>query len=470
MIGRDAEVKSLRKAYEATESQFVAVYGRRRIGKTYLINEVFHGRYSFHAVGIERAGKRDQLTAFRLELRNQGCNDCPRLTSWLEAFAELGKFLEGLPSSKKVIFLDELPWFDSPCSGFLPAFEHFWNGWASLRKDVLLIVCGSATTWIVDKVLRSRGGLHNRVTCQIPLKPFTLRECEEYAAYKRLGYTRGDIVETYMALGGVAYYWSLLQEGLSVAQNFDLLFFGEQAEMRLEFDYVFNSLFKMPTQHVAIVRLLGRQKTGMTRDAIVRKLGTVSGGALSACLNELVQCGFLRCYNSIDKAKSGGVYQLIDPYCLFYFEFIESWTGSDPNHWSKNLVSPRTNGWRGRAFERVCFWHVPQIKQRLGISGIEANVYSWRGKADDSAAQIDMLIDRADGLVDICEIKYSAEPYEMTKEENEKILHRCLVFQKNGHARRAIRTILIASAGLKPGKYSGNITSVVSGDDLFVEV
>lgn len=473
MIGRKLESRRLLKAYEDAESQFVAVYGRRRIGKTYLINEVFHNRYSFHAVGMERAGKREQLDAFRIELRNQGWVDCPRLVSWLEAFSELGKMLESRSETRKVIFLDELPWFDSPCSGFLSAFERFWNGWACLRKDVLLIVCGSATTWIVNKVLRSRGGLHNRVTCQISLKPFTLLECEEYAAYKRLGFTRKDIVETFMAIGGVAYYWSLLQEGLSAAQNFDLLFFGEQDEMRREFAYVFSSLFKVPTLHVAIVRLLGKQKSGMTRDAIVRKLDTTSGGTLSECLEELVQCDFLRYYSSIDKAKSGGVYQLVDPYCLFYFDFIEPWKGSDPNHWVKNLVSPRVSGWRGRAFERVCFWHIPQIKQKLGISGIEANVYSWRGKTEDpndAAAQIDMLIDRADGLVDICEIKYSSEPYEMTKEENEKILHRCHVFQKSGHARRPVRTVLIASDGLKPGKYSGNVMSVVTGDDLFAEM
>jgi len=473
MIGRKTEVKRLRRAYEARESQFVAVYGRRRIGKTYLINEVFHNHYSFHAVGMERARKREQLESFRIELRNQGWPACPKLESWLEAFSELGKMLESRPESRKVIFLDELPWFDSPCSGFLSAFEHFWNGWACLRKDVMLIVCGSATTWIVDKVLRSRGGLHNRVTCQIPLKPFTLRECEEYAAYKRLGFSRKDVVEAYMALGGVAYYWNLLQEGLSVAQNFDLLFFGEQDEMRREFNYVFNSLFKMPTLHISIVRLLGQQKIGMTRDAIVRKLGAASGGTLSECLNELVQCDFLRCYNSVDKAKSGGVYQLIDPYCLFYFEFIESWRGSDPNRWTKNVVSPSINSWRGRAFERVCFWHIPQIKQKLGISGIEANVYSWRGKMEDpndSAAQIDMLIDRSDGVVDICEIKYSAEPYEMTKDENEKMLHRCLVFQKNGHVRRSVRTVLVSAVGLKPGKYSGNIMAVVTGEDLFAEI
>ncbi len=253
MIGRTEEIRQLRRAYESDDSEFVAVYGRRRIGKTYLVNEVFCGSFSFHAVGMEKGTKREQLTAFREELKSQGWANCPKLTSWIVAFSELSKMLESRPQSKKVVFLDELPWFDSPCSGFLPAFEHFWNGWACLRKDVLLVVCGSATTWIVNKVLNSRGGLHNRVTRQIPLKPFTLRECEEFAAYKKLGFTRLQIVECYMAIGGVAYYWNLLQDGMSVAQNFDSLFFGEREEMRREFGRVFASLFKSPTMHMAIV-------------------------------------------------------------------------------------------------------------------------------------------------------------------------------------------------------------------------
>ena len=470
MIGRNKEIRQLRRAYESDRAEFVAVYGRRRIGKTFLINETFSGLYSFHAVGMENVGKREQLAAFREELRNQGWPTCPQLTSWIEAFSELSKMLESRRESRKVVFLDELPWFDSPCSGFLPAFEHFWNGWASLRKDMLLVVCGSATTWIIDKVLRARGGLHNRVTSQIPLKPFTLRECEEYAAYKKLGFTRAQIIECYMAIGGVAYYWSLLQDGMSAAQNFDWMFFGEQEEMRVEFDRVFSSLFRSPTRHLAIVRMLGRAKTGMTRNDIVRKLGVSSGKEVTECLNELVQCGFLRHFHAIDKAKSGGVYQLIDPYCLFYFEFIESWRGSDARHWTVNYNSPRVNAWRGRAFERVCFWHIPQIKARLGISGIEADVYSWRGKGaeeDSDGAQLDMLIDRADGVVDVCEIKYSAEPYELDKAEDAKIVHRVETFRKASRTRKSVRSVMISAAGLKPGKYSGNVMAVVTGDDLF---
>ena len=475
MIGRAKEIRLLRRAYDSENSEFVAVYGRRRIGKTYLVSEVFCNRFSFHAVGMEKGNKREQLTAFREELRKQGWENCPKLTSWIVAFSELAKMLETRSESRKVVFLDELPWFDSPCSGFLFAFEHFWNGWACLRKDVLLVICGSATTWIINKVLRSRGGLHNRVTCQIPLKPFSLHECEEFAAYKRLGFTRAQIVECFMALGGVAYYWTLLQDGMSVAQNFDWLFFGEQDEMRMEFSRVFASLFKSPTMHMAIIRILGKAKSGMTRGDLLRKMGVESSSDMTDCLTELVQCGFLRYYHSLEKAKSGGVYQLIDPYCLFYFEFIESWKGDDPHHWSRNYNSPRVNSWRGRAFERVCFWHVPQIKAKLGISGIESDVYSWRGKTETAengsgVAQIDMLIDRADGVIDICEIKCSGSPYEMVKEEDAKIVHRVETFRRVSRTRKAIRSVLISASGLKPGKYSGNVMAVVSGEDLFAEV
>ena len=215
MIGRTEEIRAIRKAYDSDHSEFVAVYGRRRVGKTFLINEIFNYRFAFHTAGIEGGSRSMQLSAFREALKKQGHPGCPRLTSWIVAFSELENMLEKMPSGKKVVFLDELPWFDSPCSGFLKAFELFWNAWATSRKDILLVICGSATTWIVNEIIQSRGGLHNRVTRQIPLAPFTLKECEEFARYKNLGFDRRQIMECYMAFGGVAYYWSLLQEGQS---------------------------------------------------------------------------------------------------------------------------------------------------------------------------------------------------------------------------------------------------------------
>lgn len=470
MIGRTEEIKIIRAAYESNHSEFVAVYGRRRVGKTFLVNEVFNYRFAFHAAGIEDGSRKMQLAAFRESLKRQGYPKCPRLTSWISAFAELATMLEGLPTGRKVVFLDELPWFDTPCSGFLKAFEHFWNEWATSRKDVLLVICGSAPTWIVNKILRSRGGLHNRVTRQIPLAPFTLKECEAFAEYKNLGFDRRQVMECYMTFGGVAYYWSILQEGQSAAQNIDRLFFGVADEMRNEFARLFSSLFKSSTRHVEIVRLLGRRKAGMTRDEIIESTGEKSSGDVSQCLEELVQCGFLVNTHPIRRKKKGSVYRLVDPYVLFYFRFVETWRGNDKMHWTHNYHAPAVNSWRGEAFERVCLLHADQIKKAIGIQGIESNVFSWRWRSPDAGergVQVDMLIDRADGIVDLCEIKYCEDRYLLDKEEDEKIRHRAEVFRRESGVRKAVQTILIVSHGVANSKYLGNIQVVVDGVSLF---
>lgn len=468
MIGRSFEQKELLRALNSEQSEFVALYGRRRVGKTYLVYEFFNGQFSFRATGIEGGTKREQLDLFREELKRQGLEKCPRLSSWITAFSRLADLLERSAEKKKVVFLDELPWFDTPCAGFLRAFEAFWNGWAASRKDILLVVCGSATTWMLRKMLRARGGLHNRVTVQLSIAPFTLKECEDYARFKNLALDRGQIAECYMAMGGVAYYWSLLREGESVAQGFDRLFFGESAVMRDEFKRLFASLFKMERRHVEIVRALGGKKSGMTREEILAVLGEESSGDVSECLSELVECGFLRKYNQPAKVRRGAVYQLVDNYVLFYFQFLDAWKGNDPQFWTHHYTSAKLNAWRGISFERVCFWHIPQIKAALGVSGVGADVYSWRGKEEDGhGAQIDMLIDRADNTVSICEMKYTQEEYELTEEEAAKIRRRGTLFLQATKSRKSIQNVLVSNCGMRRTKYSGVIHREVTLDDLF---
>ncbi len=470
MIGRTAEQKELLRALRSEQSEFVALYGRRRVGKTYLVNEFFNGQFAFRATGIEEGTKREQLDLFREELKRHGLVKCPRLTSWIMAFSRLADLLSTSVGSKKVVFLDELPWFDTPCAGFLRAFEAFWNGWASARRDILLVVCGSATTWMLKKMLRARGGLHNRVTVQMQIAPFTLKECADYAAFKNLSFDRGQIAECYMALGGVAYYWSLLREGESVAQNFDRLFFGESSVMRDEFKRLFSSLFRMERRHVEIVRALGGKKAGMTREEILSALGEESNGDVSDCLAELVECGFLRRYNQPARVKRGAVYQLVDNYALFYFQFLDAWKGNDPQFWTHHYMSPKLNAWRGVSFERICFWHIPQIKSALGISGVGADVYSWRGKDPDGhGAQIDMLIDRDDNTVSICEMKYSQDEYELTEQESEKIRRRGVLFARTTKSRKSIQNVLVSNYGMRHSKYSSVIHREVTLADLFRE-
>ena len=468
MIGRHAEIEALRKAYASEQSEFVVLYGRRRVGKTFLVSEVFNGKFSFHHSGLENASKAEQLASFREALKRYGHVACPRLTTWISAFSELETMLEHLPEGKKTVFLDELPWYDTRKSGFLTAFESFWNGWASVRKDILLVVCGSATTWIINEVFRSRGGLHNRVTKRLPIAPFTLRECEEYAAYKHLGFNREQIAECYMALGGVAYYWSLLQEGQSAAQNFDRLFFGADDEMRGEYDRLFSSLFKSPTRHLKIVELLNGRKDGISRDDILSKFPKGSGGEISRSLDELCQCGFLRRYNLPGKVKKGAVYQLIDPYVLFYFEFLKNRKGTDPHYWTISYASPRTNAWRGRAFEKLCLWHVPQIKAALGIGGILTDEFCWRGESEEGErVQIDLILDRGDRMTDVCEMKYSEAPYVLKEDEWRKIQTRIAVYCERTRTTKGIRVVMVVANGLKDNAYSGNVQAVVTLNSLF---
>ncbi len=473
MIGRKREITALQEAMDSQQSEFVALYGRRRVGKTFLVTEFFNDKFAFHHSGLEGATLRASLSSFREALRHQGHPKCPRLATWIEAFSELETLLENLPRGRKVVFLDELPWYDTPKSGFLTAFESFWNGWASVRRDILLVVCGSATTWIVEKVLRSRGGLHNRVTRQLPIAPFSLSECEEFARYKGLSMDRRQIAECYMALGGVAYYWSLLRPGMSAAQNFDWLFFGEADEMRGEYNRLFSSLFKRPTRHLAIVEALGRRQAGMTRKEILAAVPGGAGEDTTRCLEELCACGFLRRYSMIGRIKKDAIYQLIDPFTAFHFRFLRDRVGTDEHFWTLLHETPEVNAWRGLAFERLCLWHLPQLRAALGISGVLTDAYSWRGKKTedgDKPVQIDLLLDRRDGIIDLCEMKYTASPYELDAGEVARLAERAGQFVRQTGTRKAVSTVLVSASGIKRNKYAGNIQSVVTLEDLFREV
>jgi len=470
MIGRKHEIEQLNDVYESGQSEFVAVYGRRRIGKTYLITEAFGNRFAFHHTGLREGGTKKQLEQFRLSLRQQGYYDCPRIKDWLEAFFELERFLEKSSVGRKVVFLDEIPWLDTPRSGFLSALESFWNGWAVFRKDIVLVVCGSATSWIVKNIIRNKGGLYNRVRTRIKLFPFTLAECESYANTElHLGYGRREIMECYMALGGVAYYWSLLGRGLSPAQNFDALFFGPQDGLRTEYDELYRSLFRNPLRYMEVVELLGTRRTGYTRDEMIRGLGTVSGGDLTKILADLEECGFVRKYMPSGQGKNGGVYQLVDGFTLFYFSFVKGNSARDGDFWQHSVGDGRLNAWRGFAFERVCLAHVAQIKAALGISGVRTEAYSLRVNPDGNGrgAQIDLLIDRRDGIVNLCEMKYADGKYSITVDESDRIRNRIEAARKLFGKNRTIHLTMITQDGIIRGPNSWDVQSVITLDDLF---
>lgn len=472
LIGREKEIQELRQAYDSDESKFVAVFGRRRIGKTYLVREVFQDNFAFTYSGMAQASTKEQLQRFYLTLKSQGFKGGSYPNNWIEAFYMLEQYLEGLPEGKKVVFLDELPWMDGPKSSFMPAFENFWNAWASARKDILLIVCGSATSWMVKKILKNRGGLHNRLNNQIHLQPFNLHECELYAKSINLPLERQEIMEAYMVFGGIPFYWSLLNKSLSLPQNIDTLLFGRTPKLGNEFKELYSSLFKQPEPYLDIITALAKKKIGMTREEIIANSNLATNGQLTKHLEDLENCGFIRRYQAIGSKTKNALYQLIDNFTLFYFKFMEGRKNTDANYWSKIQMTSVFNSWSGLAFERVCLLHSEQIKKALGINGVITNEYSWRTAATDEhpGAQIDLLIDRSDKVINLCEIKYSDNPYTIDKKYIENLRNKVALFRQITKTRKGIALTMITSSGLVKNSYSmNNIHSQITADDLFVD-
>lgn len=469
IIGRKEEQQILRSAVQSENSEFVAVYGRRRVGKTYLIRETFGYKFTFQHTGLAKGNTKEQLFSFAISLRDAGYDDCPIPKSWLEAFSLLSTYLKNSTDEKKIVFLDELPWMDTPRSNFISAFEHFWNGWASARKDIVLIICGSATSWIINKVINDHGGLHNRVTKQIALQPFTLKECEMYAESKGLEMSRYQLAECYMVLGGIPYYWSLLEKGLSLAQNIDKIIFAKNGKLSNEFNQLYASLFKSPEQYIDVVTALGKKKAGMTREEIIAATDMYSSGTLSKVLDELEYCGFIRKYNGFDKKSKQALYQLIDNYTLFYFKFIQQNENNDEHFWSASIDSAMHRAWSGLAFERLCMAHTQQIKAALGIAGVLSNVYSWHKEADETSdgAQIDLLIDRKDQVINLCEMKYSLSEYVIDAEYEQKLRNKKSAFIDATNTRKAVHLTMVTTFGIKANAHSGIVQNEITLEDLF---
>lgn len=470
MFGREEEKRVLLSLLESEKSEFVAVYGRRRVGKTFLVRETFNYKFAFQHTGLQDANIKEQLEEFANSLIIAGMKKVKRPKNWSQAFFMLGQHLNTLPEGKKVVFIDELPWLDAPNSKFVSALDHFWNGWATARKDIVLVVCGSATSWIMDKIVMNYGGLHNRLTEQIFLRPFTLHECELYAQQRNLGMSRRNILESYMILGGIPFYWDMLRKDLSWAQNIDRMFFYPEGKMRNEFEALYRSLFRRPQSYIDVVSALGTKKAGMTRNELIAALGEDNGGSLTKILRELEQCGFIRSFNSIGKAKKESLYQLIDNFTLFYFKFMADGLINEKDYWSRTISKPIYNAWSGLAFERVCFQHIDQIKRALGISGIISNVYSWvyiPKDQEEKGAQIDMLIDRDDNVINVCEMKFSQGEYELTEKYDLELRNKVGTFQSKTKTRKGVSLVMITSYGLKHNAWANGIQSQITMDDLF---
>ncbi len=468
LIGRKTEREYLNSLLMNENSDFTVVYGRRRIGKTFLVREHFNNSFDFQLTGLANAKTSQQLKNFQASLKRHTNKAFEQPQTWFDAFQQLIEVLEKSRKKKKVLFLDEMPWLDTPKSDFISALEHFWNSWASARTDILLIVSGSATSWINNKLINNRGGLHNRVTSKIKLEAFTLSECEQYLQKKNIVWNRHQLVECYMIVGGVPYYLSLMQMGLSLAQNIDNLFFSEKGVLRNEFDNLYASLFRNAQNHVKIIECLSRKNDGYTRDELLALAEFPNSGWSTKILEELVSSGFIRKYIPLYKKRRDSLYQLCDYYSMFYFRFIADRKIGDANFWTNSIDNPSHRVWTGFAFEQVCMSHIEQIKLKLGIAGIKSTIGSWRSTDKDNAAQIDLLIDRNDSVINLCEMKYSMSEYIITKKYDAELRNKISVFKTATSCKKAVFLTLITTYGLKQNEYiSGLVQSQLTMNDLF---
>ena len=471
IIGRRSAQQELQRLCESPRPEFLAVYGRRRVGKTYLIRAYFNDEFSFYATGVVRTNLRTQLKLFAESLRRHGAVVADDPSDWFDAFSLLRDMLESdavrrdPATGKRVVFIDELPWFDTPRSDFLPALDYFWNSWASMQPDLLFIVCGSATSWIVTNLLRNKGGLHSRVTARLHLEPFTLGECERYCKQNRLEWSREQIAETYLVFGGIPYYLNLLNPRLSPAQNVDRLLFARDAPLANEFEELFSSLFRNAGKHMDAIRALAGRKMGLTRDDVASATGIASGGTLTKVLEELEQCGFIRSYRTFGHKKNEMLLQLVDPFTLFWLRFVEG--SSDEQFWEHGITSAGRRAWTGNAFEMLCLQHEVQIRQALGIQAIASDVCSWRSSSSDPGAQIDLVIDRADGIINLCEMKWSRREFAITKAVRDDLVRKAEAFADETGTRKSLQLTLVTPYGAKQNAYRWDIQSEVTFEDLF---
>ena len=470
MIGRKAELARLQQYYDSGKPEFVALYGRRRIGKTFLIEHFFANKYSFKVSGVVEGDAEMQFSAFNIAMRDYGYEG-QFTNNWMLIFNQLGKMLDKKIRKGKrcVLFIDELPCFDTPKSNFIKALGYFWNTWCSIHNEVMLVVCGSATSWMVKNIIDNHGGLHNRITHEMHIHPFTLNETEQMLKSQDVQWDRLSIAQMYMAIGGVPYYISLIEKSDSVARALDRLFFSKEATLRNECNRLLSSLFKEPAPYITILDFLSTCKEGVTRDRISDAIKKQDGGHLTEYLNNLQQCDFIRYYSIKGKnglRKTGGFYQITDFFIVFHNTFLKN-TTTDTSYWSNHLNTPKINTWNGLTFERLCMSHIEQIKRTLGIDRMATEYFSWRSKQNTDGAQIDLVIERADRVTNICEIKYSESDYRMDKAEERAIRNRCADYRDETKTRNSIATTLVTTFGMRDNEYSSVINSVVTLDDLF---
>ena len=470
IIGREQEIKKLSAAVDRVRPEFIALYGRRRVGKTFLINQMFRNQFAFKMTGVIEGTLKDQFTAFVDAMNDYGFDVPEQPKDWMQAFIMLKNALKKKVNNGEqcIVFIDELPAMDAEGSNVAGAVGYFWNNWASQYDNFVFIICGSATSWMITNVIDSKGGLHDRITVEMPIHPFTLKETEQYLEYQHFLWNRQMVLQAYMIFGGIPYYLSLLDKEESLVQNVDRLFFSQDIQMRREFRRLFNTLYKNPEKYIDIIKALNKSRKGLTREEIASELKCSNNGHLGKQLEDLVCCDLIRKNIVREKEikRKDAIYQLCDFFSLFYLTFIER-AEVEQQYWSHHINTPEVNSWMGLTYERICMAHIQQIKHSLHLDTISTLSYSWRSKTSTPAAQIDIIIERADKIINICEVKYCQYEYNLDKDEYERINKRKNAFIQETGLRHTPWLTMITTEGVARGKYSEMIQTQVTLDDLF---
>lgn len=473
LTGRLEEQKILSARLASADPELITVYGRRRVGKTYLVRTFCKDSIVFELTGIHQADMKTQLENFSQSLQRATKSAVPLAIpgNWLQAFGMLDTYIDSLPVNKPaVIFLDEFPWIETHKSRFLQAFDHWWNVSASRKPHLKVIICGSAASWMIDKVINNRGGLHNRVTQTIRLLPFTLGETQDYLKSKGVLLDHYNQLQIYMAMGGIPHYLRNINPGQSAAQVIDRLCFAKDGPLKNEFSNLYKSLFAHSENHERVIRALAAKQKGLTRNEIIEGCGFTSGGTTTRILKELEESGFITPYIPFQKNANESIYKLSDEYSLFYLKFIEQAKDTADGTWLRQYATSAYVAWSGLAFESVCQKHVRQIRRSLGIEGVLTNATAWRAASgrDTPGAQIDLLLDRQDRCINICEMKFSASEFVIDKKYAAELDNKVNVFRTVTNTRKTLFPTMITTYGTRRNEhYLGRIQAEVLMDDLF---
>ena len=470
LIGRRREQADLEEYCRSHKAELVCVYGRRRVGKTHLIDSTFHNRLAFSVTGSEDRRTATQLRVFHRALKQFGASEPASSGDWFDAFDNLRDILESPDVvrgdyGRRIVFLDEFPWLAGKRSNFLVAFADFWNSWASKQSDIMVIVCGSATSWIIKNLFENTGSMYDRITRRLYIAPFTLYETEQMAEAMGLGWSRMTILEAYMVFGGLPYYLDMLDRRLSLAQNIDLLCMDAHAPLRNEVPQLMEATLSSSPLHKQVLQLLSKSRQGLHRKELARRVGS-NGSSLKRTLDDLEKCGYIRKYVNPYESYRPSIYQLVDPFLLFSYRFLSD---GPTQSWADFEGSPAYYAWRGISFEMVCLGHIPQIKRALGIAAVRTRCFPWSSSLSHPGAQVDLVIERGDGVTDLCEMKCTDEPFCITGEVARQLRHKRSVFMAESNTTNAVHLVLVSASGMKPSGNAHDVVAVVTQDDLFTE-